>query len=78
MTIEVYIRGDLVESTGNSEVCHGAVFHEYLIQEGHRKGEVTWNMRAPDETLAQFYARQNEQDRKQQESITGQPHITGT
>jgi hypothetical protein len=43
---QIYWKGDLAEYTGNSEVLHGELFHEYLLLEGHRKGEKIWSPRA--------------------------------
>lgn len=37
-----YFHGDLAEYTGVSKVMHGALFFEYRLVEGHRKGECVW------------------------------------
>lgn len=40
---QIYWKGDLAEYTGKSEVIHGGIFHEYLLLEGHRKGDKVWS-----------------------------------
>ena len=40
-------RGDYAEYTGETQVLHGAVFHEIRILEGHLQGQLRVTMRAP-------------------------------
>ena len=40
---QIYWKGDLAEYTGKSEVLYGGLFHEYLLLEGHRKGDKIWS-----------------------------------
>jgi hypothetical protein len=49
---QIYWKGDLAEYTGKSEILHGGLFHEYLLLEGHRKGEKIWSPRACEIYLA--------------------------
>lgn len=50
---QIYWRGDLAEYTGKSEVIYGGLFHEYVILEGHRAGDIIWSPRLPENSSCQ-------------------------
>ena len=42
-----YFKGDKIEYTGKTENLHGKLAYEYLIVEGHLKGQTGWTYNAP-------------------------------
>lgn len=48
----MYIKGDLAEYTGKSEMVHGMVCHEYRWIEGRNIGKTAWTYRNPGEITA--------------------------
>lgn len=43
-----YFHGDKIEYTGNTNMLHGKLAYEYLMVEGHRKGQTGWTYNAPN------------------------------
>lgn len=50
---QIYWKGDLAEYTGKSEVIYGGLFYEYLLLEGHRKGDKIWSPRQCENSSCQ-------------------------
>jgi len=42
-----YWKGDLAQYTGKSMTLHGGLFYEFVLLDGHLKGEIKVTMRAP-------------------------------